>query len=156
MIYLKKVSLLLLVLLSLNACTDLNLNPLSEPSTGNFYKTEEQLKLAVNNLNKAEFYGNDNEEWTDNKWDRGAQGNEITFGTIDAEFGPGQILWNFSYKAIARANTFLEKMGQVEGTSESVLTKLEAEVRFVRAYQYSRLITHFGDAPFYTQALVLE
>ena len=61
------------------------------------------------------------------------------------------------YKAIARVNSFLANKDRAAGnTPAAVLTRLEAEMRLIRAYQYSRLITHFGDVPLLTDPVPLE
>ncbi len=76
---------------------------------------------------------------------------------MNAEDATAQSLWATSYKAIARANTFLaNKDRAAANTPASVITALEAEMRLIRAYQYARLITHFGDVPFLKDPIPLE
>ncbi|AXY73895.1 RagB/SusD family nutrient uptake outer membrane protein [Paraflavitalea soli] len=153
----KKIFLLILVITGLGACNKLDLNPLSEPSTGSFYKNQTELELAVNDLYRLDFWGNDNEQFSDNYWHRGQLGNAVTFGTMNAEDGTAQALWSICYKAIARVNTFLaNKDRAAANTPASVITTLEAEMRLIRAYQYSRLITHFGDVPLLKEPIPLE
>jgi hypothetical protein len=153
----KKAALLLLLGTGLLACNTLDLNPLSEPSTGTFYSNQTELELAVNDLYRLDFWGNDNEQFTDNYWHRGQLGNAVTFGTLNAEDGPTRDYWVACYKAIARANTFLaNKDRAAANTPAAVLTRLEAEMRLIRAYQYARLLTHFGDVPLLTKPVLLE
>lgn len=153
----KKFFSIIVITAGLGACNKLDLNPLSEPSTGNFYRNQTELELAVNDLYRLDFWGNDNEQFSDNYWHRGQLGNAVTFGTMNAEDATAQALWSACYKAIARANTFLaNKDRAAANTPASVITTLEAEMRLIRAYQYARLITHFGDVPFLTQPIPLE
>ncbi|CCH51195.1 hypothetical protein BN8_00111 [Fibrisoma limi BUZ 3] len=148
---------ILLLTASVTACNTLDLNPLSEPSSETFYSNQTELELAVNDLYRLDFWGNDNEQFTDNYWHRGQLGNAVTFGTMNAEDGTVQAYWTACYKAIARANSFLANKDRAKAnTPATVMTQLEAEMRLIRAYQYSRLITHFGDVPLMTKPMVLE
>ncbi|HKZ64835.1 MAG TPA: RagB/SusD family nutrient uptake outer membrane protein, partial [Chitinophagaceae bacterium] len=153
----KKTFFILSIAAGLVACSKLELNPLSEPSTATFYSNQTELELAVNDLYRLDFWGNDNEQFSDNYWHRGQLGNAVTFGTMNAEDATAQTLWTNCYKAIARVNTFLaNKDRAAANTPAAVITQLEAEMRLIRAYQYSRLITHFGDVPFLTEPVKLE
>src|SRR5690606_32014509 len=65
--------------------------------------------------------------------------------------------WLNAYKAIGRATVFLErKDNAADNTPESVMQRLEGEARLARAYQYARLIAHFGDVPLLTESMMLE
>lgn len=153
----KKTIFTICIAAGLAGCNRLDLNPLSEPSTGSFYSNQTELELAVNDLYRLDFWGNDNEQFSDNYWHRGQLGNAVTFGTMNAEDGTVQQLWAICYKAIARVNTFMaNKDRAAKNTPANVLATLEAEMRLIRAYQYSRLITHFGDVPFLTTPVLLE
>jgi hypothetical protein len=130
---------------------------LSEPSTASFYSNQTELELAVNDLYRLDFWGNDNEQFTDNYWHRGQLGNAVTFGTMNSEDAAVQAYWTICYKAIARVNTFLANKDRASATTpEAVMIRLEAEMRLIRAYEFSRLITHFGDVPFLLEPTALE
>lgn len=149
--------LIIFIIIGLSACTKLDLNPLSEASTTTFYSNQTELELAVNDLYRIDFWGNDNEQFTDNYWHRGQLGNAVTFGTMNAEDATAQTLWTNCYKAIARVNTFLAlKDRAAANTSATVIKQLEAEMRLIRAYEYSRLITHYGDVPFIKDPTTLD
>lgn len=149
--------LIIFLVAGLASCTKLDLNPLSEASTATFYSNQTELELAVNDLYRIDFWGNDNEQFTDNYWHRGQLGNTVTFGTMNAEDATAQTLWTNCYKAIARVNTFLAyKDRAAANTSATVIKQLEAEMRLIRAYEYSRLIIHYGDVPFITDPTSLE
>lgn len=153
----KKIACFLLLATGITACTSLDLNPLSEPSITTFYANQTELELAVNDLYRLDFWGNDNEQFTDNYWHRGQLGNAVTFGTMNADDPTAQAFWVLCYKAIARANTFLANKDRAAATTPAaVMSRLEAEMRLIRAYQYARLITHFGDVPLLTKPVVLE
>ncbi|WP_146901913.1 RagB/SusD family nutrient uptake outer membrane protein [Adhaeribacter aerolatus] len=145
------------MLAGLVGCSDLDLNPLSESSTSTFYSNQKELELAVNDLYRTGFFGNDDELYTDNYWHRAQGGNAVTYGTLNADDGAVLNFWNNAYKQIARVNSFLANKDRAKNnTPANIMTRLEAEARFVRAYQYSRLITHFGDVPFLKDQVSLE
>ncbi len=90
----------------LASCAKLDLTPPSEPSTGGFYSNQTELELAVNDLYRLPFWGNDNELHTDNDWHRAQLTNAVIGGTMDAENTDVQTYWLNAYKAIARANSY--------------------------------------------------
>ncbi len=146
----------ILLMTGFSACHTLDLNPLSEASTGTFYSNQTELELAVNDLYRLIFWGNDNELFSDNEWHRGQLTNAVIGGTMNADDAAVQTFWLNSYKAIARANSFLaNKDKAAANTPAAVLLRLEAEMRLIRAYQYSRLITHFGDVPLLKEPVTL-
>jgi hypothetical protein len=146
----------ILLVSGVSACHTLDLKPLSEPSTGGFYSNQTELELAVNDLYRLSFWGNDNELFSDNEWHRGQLTNAVIGGTMNADDGAVQTFWLNSYKAIARANSFLaNKNNAAANTPASTLLRLEAEMRLIRAYQYARLLTHFGDVPFLVAPVTL-
>ncbi|GGM94741.1 starch-binding protein [Dyadobacter beijingensis] len=152
-----KKTLFLLLLAGTTGCHTLDLNPLSEASTGTFYSNQTELELAVNDLYRLAFWGNDNELFSDNEWHRGQLTNAVIGGTMNADDANVQTFWLNSYKAIARVNSFIaNKDRAATNTPAAVMLRLEAEMRLIRAYQYSRLITHFGDVPLLTDPVALE
>jgi hypothetical protein len=153
----KHLYILVAAVLVIGSCHTLDLNPLSEPSTGNFYSNATELTIAVNDLYRIDFIGNDLEDYSDNYWNRATGGNAVTYGTMASDDGTVLTYWTNCYKAIARANTILASLDRArENTAPSVLTGIEAQARFARAYQYSRLITHFGDVPFLNSTISLD
>ncbi|WP_448635339.1 RagB/SusD family nutrient uptake outer membrane protein [Pedobacter panaciterrae] len=153
----KKFYLIIIISVGLSACNKLDLNPLSEASTGNFYSNQTELELAVNDLYRLVFWGNDNELFGDNEWHRGQLTNAVIGGTMNADDAAVQTYWLNCYKAIARANSFLaNKDKAAANTPAAVMLRLEAEMRLIRANQYAKLVTHFGDVPLLTTTLTLE
>lgn len=138
------------------ACNNLDLNPLSEGSSENWYSTEDEIAMAIKDLYRLDFWTKDADSWTDN-WTERETTTAITNATIDSQSGIASSWWTLSYKAIARANTILLNLdkGKVDISKEK-LDKFKAEARFLRACQYSNLISHFGDVVYYTDVLDLE
>ena len=52
-------------ILLLSACHDLNLNPLSSGSTENWYSTETEVQMAVDELYRYDFWPEDGQQQTD-------------------------------------------------------------------------------------------
>lgn len=144
------------------SCMDLDLNPLSEGSSENWYSTEAEVQLAVNELFREVFWVKDKDLWSDDISFRG----EISAtedlapmigSTLNSENATVKTLWNNNYKAISRTIKVIENLDKVSGTvSAENLKKYEANARFVRAAMYSRLIQHWGDVPFYLNSITLE
>lgn len=57
--------------------------------------------------------------------------------------------WDFGYQAIFRVNAILEVLesGTITDLTQEVASKLEAELRFIRAYVYHELTFLYGDVP---------
>lgn len=140
----------------ITACIDLDMNPLSEASSENWYSDTDEIAMSVNDLFKLAFWPTDAEEWTDDNTVR-TNTYEITSATINSEWGTANTVWSNSYKAIVRANTVLLNIEKSkESIPEATFNKFAGNAQFVRASQYSKLISHFGDVVFFTGILDLE
>jgi starch-binding outer membrane protein, SusD/RagB family len=150
----KKVNIVaaILVCLTITRCTDLDLNPTSQSSTSTFFSDDVELEIAVNDLYKTFLFKVDNNFWTDDFWQRGQGTNEISAGSINSETTFVKDYWTDLYKGVARANVILSEMVKSkDNITPSLYSRIEGEARFMRAYYYSILITHFGDVVFYTE-----
>lgn len=140
----------------LSSCSKLDLNPLSEGSSGNWYSDETQITMSLNDLFRSVFWPRDNDLWTDDFNFRG-ENNAITAGTFNGENSTAVTLWSNSYKAINRSIKVIESLDKVrDKISEEKLKVYEANARFVRASRYADLIAHFGDVPFYENSIDIE
>lgn len=144
----------------LAACTKLDLNPLSEASSENWYSTPEQFEIALNDLYREYLWTLERNLTTDRFTDDWAQRTKIyefAVGAITSEWGTSTTVWNNTYKGISRANRILEYLPDIEGKySEEIINELKAEACFFRANFYSLLITLYGDVPFYTETMTIE
>lgn len=146
----------LLALLVFPACEDLDLNPLSEGSSENWYSNETEINMSLNGLYIKSFWSPGDELWTDDMLLRNRL-SPITAGTINGESSEVINLWTNSYQAIIIANTILENLEDAKDViSEEKLKNYEAEAKFVRASQYANLIAYFGDVVFYTNVPDIE
>lgn len=146
----------LLGLLALTACNKLDLNPLSYGSSETWYSTASEIDMSLNGLYKDAFWATDIDDWTDDLIYRDVI-TPVTGATINGQTDFVNSLWTNSYKAISRANTILASIDKSAGTiPEATINKYKAETQFVRAAQFSKLISHYGDVVYYTGVLGLE
>lgn len=156
-----KIFLILIIFAAFTACADLDLNPLSEGSSENWYSNESEIVMSLNELYRSVFWAidldnNGDGSWTDD-WTERNKVSEITGGTITGEWRMVIYLWRRSYQAISRANTILANLDRAEDELPQVtLDKFAAEARFVRASMYSILISHFGDVVYFTDNVDLD
>lgn len=138
----------------LTSCFDMDLSPLSEGSSENWYSTETELTMSARFLFASKFWGLDSDSFTDD-WTSRTDLNGITNGTLNGESSSAATLWSNSYEAIARANLLMENLDKAGslGVSDKFIAQLKGEALFVRAAQYERLVSHFGDVV-YTDATI--
>ena len=136
-----------------SACTDLNLNPLSEGSSNTWYSDENEVNLSLNDMYRLVFWPMDDDAWTDDWTSRSAL-TPITSATINGEWDTSINLWKNSYKVIARANTLLASIDRAADVIPAdKMDQYRAEAHFIRASMYAMLIAHFGDVVYYTSLL---
>lgn len=152
------------ILLFFTGCQNLDLNPLSEGSTENWFATEDEFVLALNDLyREGLWYWESNrlyhsDRFTDD-WNQREQLYDWLAGTITSESGMVESCWSNSYRGVTRANTILANVNEArqEGhIPEAMLLRFEGEASFFRAVFYSYLVFLWGDVPFYTEYLTLS
>lgn len=150
------IAILFLSLFIGTACTDLNLNPLSQGSSATWYSTESEITMALNDCYREVFWFQDDNLWTDDLIYR-SNLNEITGNTMTGQSGTVTTLWLNSYKSISRTNTILASLPRATGKiAATKLDQFAAEARYCRACRYSTLISHFGDVIYTTRVLPLD
>ncbi|MEL6923225.1 MAG: RagB/SusD family nutrient uptake outer membrane protein, partial [Bacteroidota bacterium] len=79
----------------------------------------------------------------------GADGGHKTINRYDGGLNPTQPFvrdtWRDFYKGINQANAVINRSQSLEGLDEATKTARIAEVRFLRAYFYYMLTSHYGD-----------
>ena len=151
-----KIVTILSFLIVLAGCNDLDLNPLAEGSSENWYSDETEIEMSLNDLYREVFWTVDEDQWTDDWTYRGTT-NSITGGTMTGEDGGVIQYWQRTYKAITRANTVILNLEKNTGAvSENKLNQYLADARFCRAGQNARLISHWGDAIFSNDIIDLD
>lgn len=161
--------LLCISLLILISCEDyLDKQPYDQISASTFWKTKEDFEMALTaNYGLLQSMGTWSDlypNWdnlTDNSFGQHNYSNTkaIVMGDINPLTG-GYIseVYRNSYRGITRANIFLEKLGNYEGSdiSEKDRKLYEGEIRFFRAFYYFQLYSLYGDVPLVTEPLTLE
>lgn len=142
---------------SLNSCTNLDLNPLSEGSVETWYSTETEIEMALNDFYRHDFWPLDDDYYTDDYVYRETN-HALVNGTFDGQSDEVTTLWTDQYKAIARANTILANMGKAasSGISDVKIAQYSAEAYFARACMYARLVSYFGDVIYLTETIDID
>lgn len=128
------------------SCADLDLNPLSEGSSDNWYHDETEIEMSLNNLLCPDFFPIDQINWDDDFLDRNGA-NEILNGTMTSLSSIASSRWSQEYTAISRALKILENLPQAKanGISEKKIKQYKGEAYFVIGFAYAELATYFGD-----------
>lgn len=139
-----------------NSCYELDLNPLSQGSSENWYSSETEIEMALKDGYRQDFWPKDKEEWTDDYVYRETN-SAIVNGTLNGQTDEVTKMWSNQYKAIARANTVLANMEKAQslGISQSKIDQYTAEA-YLRASMYSTLISHFGDVVYVTEVMDVD
>ena len=150
-----------LVMLLLSACKKdfLEKDPLDSISDVSFWKTEEQLKLAVNGC-YASLKGKnvvDMENMGDNTiYPSLSDYLAISTGRFDFSLGTLNSEWRAQYEGIRRCNNFLANYQKAQGIKPETLNRFAGEVRFLRAFLYSYLTFFYGDVQLITEPIAID
>lgn len=142
----------IMLVIACSGCSDfLERDPLTTLSPNNFWKTENDLRLALNSLYEDMniSYSQDNRSADT----FGGSANSTSSGTLTPS--NTDAVWGDCYKRIRISNDFLENYKKADVTEE-VKNRYAGEARFFRAYNYYQQVTRFGDVPVVTKTLDLE
>lgn len=142
------------------SCAKLDLVPPSEGSNENWYADQTEIEMSLNDLYRTYVWGlEDNfttDRWTDD-WAQRLVVYEYSAGAVTSEWAESEETWLNTYKGISRTNRVIESLDKVSATlPEETVNKLRAEAMFFRANFYGRLITLYGDVPFYKESISIE
>lgn len=133
--------------LTFSACVDLDLNPLSEGSSGNWYSSQQEIEMSVNDFYRTAFFPIIDMTWSDDMIVRDKT-YLVQNGTMTAESNTVETRWQNYYKGIARALRLLNNMDKARDldVSEADITQYEGESYFYLGFAYGMLAFHWGDA----------
>lgn len=171
----KLTALFLASVLSFSCADELDKVPLSSFSDVGFWTNEQNALMALAGVYKGNHRWNGGDvqptDWwsysgllftemaTDNAYDRRGDGAsavlKLTNGTLVNNNPVVRDYWNNSYAKIARANYFLENIGQTPIDVEKI-KRMIADARFIRATVYFYLSQHYGAVPLVTKVLTVE
>ncbi len=155
----KKAILFSLLGLGLCACDDfLTEDPKSYVSEMNYYKTDEDAIGAVNAAYAAmrdeavgvytiflnDLSTDDLRVGLSNTTDVYHEVDQVNYRADHAYF---KSMWKLCYNCINRCNIVLERIKAGDGITETVCNRVHAEARFLRAFQYFRLVQWFDAVP---------
>jgi hypothetical protein len=170
----KKYSILLLTLLVLGGCEDfLDRKPLTQMNDETYWTNENNLRLFANGFYPNYFVGYNSSFTVDYAPLRGyyfsddltQSGKQINFEGqapatkastseaavwLDTYAGPR---WNFVW--VRKSNLFLDRIEGMKGVylEDEPYNHWSAVGRFFRGYEYSRLVSVFGDVPYYDKVV---
>ncbi|MBC7885530.1 MAG: RagB/SusD family nutrient uptake outer membrane protein [Saprospiraceae bacterium] len=151
----------------LSSCSDdfLNRKPKGNLTAETFFENEEHAIWATNavysNFRTWEYCGLPYIGATDiisDDADKGSTENdgpylkEIDDFFFDATNQTFSTIWKGHYNTIARANLAINRIPAID-MSETLKSRLVAESKFLRAFNYLRLVQWFGDIPIITEQL---
>src|SRR5690625_2983870 len=116
----KNIFVISFAILLIVGCQKLDLNPLSEGSSDNWFSNEKEFELALNDLywdalwyvEGRRVYNTD--RFTDD-WNQREYLYDYVAGSITSDWADSKNTWINTYKGIARANRVLENLDRVEG-----------------------------------------
>lgn len=149
---------LLVGLLLVNAgCADIDLAPLSEGSSENWYRDVTEIEMSLNDLLRPDFYTIDSWMWDDD-FERRDDPNVMVRGTVTSQTGEVVTRWSSLYKGIARAIKIIEALesGTAQGLSDAQVDQYIGEAYFYMGFAHATLATYWGDAVINKTGMSLE
>ena len=160
--YINKIGISIGAIFIMASCTELDLAPLDAANSQNWYNTDEQFRLSLNEGYRPAFYPLDGDDGGSNKgWDDDVAYrnifSEIRSGTVNSEFYIAQNSWTNVYKGITRMLIVLDKIEKDNGVlTVTQKNQYEGEAKFLLGTYWSYLIAHFGDVPFYDKSISVD
>ena len=147
----KLIPFLLLLVAGMAGCKKMDLTPTDRFTELNFWESEANVNNALNNV-YSRLYNSDlyffNEALSDNAVTRaGVDRGAIASGNFTPTLSFFLSDWNYFYTGIKAANIFLENVDKNATIAEPLKARMIAEVRFIRAFHYSKLMNWWGDVP---------
>lgn len=154
-------SLGLIAMLHVSSCNKLDTLPTDRFTDENFWNyqdnAENMVSMAYNQMYSADRMWND-EALSDNIFEGRSNTDQraIRNGTADPTLGRFASEWTDLYGGIKTCHVYLENVDRVPGMDAALKKRRIAEVRFIRAFLYFRLVNFYGDVPFFTKDITLE
>ncbi len=140
--------------LTLTSCKDefLDRIPLNSVSEETFWKTENDVYLAVNGIyatlpGDGIIYEDGASDIAHAQYPWESTATSVSSGIVSTALNAG---WN--YEIVRKSNYFLENVDKAT-MDEALKNRYKAEVRFLRAYRYFNMASKFGGVPLITKVL---
>ena len=144
-----------------SACQKLNQAPSYEYSSLTYWTTPSQAQSVLNTAYSQmlpDDYFFYNEGLSDNAYNgRGDADNvfSISSGSFNPSLGRFDQEWSSHYQGIKSCNVLLDNIDLIPDYPSDQKTLVEAQARFLRAFQYFQLMTWFGDVPLFVHDISL-
>lgn len=152
--YFKHAGSVILLLLAMAGCKKMDLTPTDRFTELNFWESDANVNNALNNVynrmynSQLFFY---NEALSDNAYTRlgisSGFPDAITSGNFTPTLARFLNEWDYYYTGIKAANIFLENVDNNTTLATAAKDRMKAEVRFIRAFHYAKLMNWWGDVP---------
>jgi hypothetical protein len=158
--YIKQIC-IVAVLLAFSSCNTLDPIPTNDFTDANFWTSSDNAELVVN-MAYNQMYSADkmweDEALSDNIFEGRENTNQriIRNGIADPSLGLFASEWKWAYEGIKTCHVFLQFIDIVPGMTAQLKERRQAEIRFIRAHLYFRLVNFYGDVPFFTQDVSLD
>ncbi len=145
----------------LAGCNTLDPVPTNNFTDATFWQSQTNAELVVNmaynQLHSAGKLWND-EALSDNIFEgrSNTAQRSIRNGLADPTLGIFADEWRTAYEGIKTCHVFLDFVDLVPDMDEALKVRRKAEIRFIRAFLFFRLVNFFGDVPFFTTDITLE
>lgn len=154
-----------LALFTVSSCKKsfVELHPLDSASPATFYQTDAEIKAAVvaayvplRDLVQYDFFCNemksDNTHYQNYPANRGTayvQRENISDWVDDSNNGVTNLLYWDCYLGISRANIIIGRLPDAAAATAAVKTNVDGQAKFLRAWNYFKLVRLFGGVPLY-------
>ncbi|MFD1630826.1 RagB/SusD family nutrient uptake outer membrane protein [Pseudopedobacter beijingensis] len=143
------------------SCNKLDQSPTNNFTDDNFWVSPEKAQLILN-MAYSQMYSADKMFSDENLGDNLFQGRgstdqrTIRNGQATPALGIFSDTWLNIYQGLKTCNIFLDKIDLVPNMDAARKSRMIAEIRFIRAFQFFRLTNFYGDVPFFTKDISLE
>jgi len=143
------------------SCNKMYTPPTNKYTDANFWQSfdnaEQMVNMAYSQMYSADKMWND-EALSDNIFEGRTNTDQrsIRNGTADPSLGLFAGEWESAYGGIKTCHVFLANVDQVPNANPALKARRVAEIRFIRAFLYFRLVSYYGAVPFFTEDITLE
>lgn len=152
---------------ALTACNNLDQYPKDRFTDETFWQSESNSEMVVNMAYRQMLAGGDHsgadrvwndEALSDNLINARGMGDlrMIRNGLADPTLGLFGQEWEHRYAGIKTCHKYLDNIDRVPGMDENLKNRRKSEVRFIRVWNFFRLVSFYGDVPFFTTDITLE
>ncbi len=152
---------LTVIILSLHSCNTMEPIPTDNYTDATFWRSASNADQVVN-MAYSQMYSADkmwsDEALSDNIFEgrRNTDQRIIRNGIANPELALFENEWKSAYEGLKTCHIFLANIERVPDVDLQWLARRTAEVRFIRAFIYFRLVNFYGDIPFFTTDISLE